>query len=213
MDKTEIYISLDQSVLVPNKKVCLEDISTLFCIDTNLLNNIKSIELFTFTDSEIDQKVITIMKIIEVIKQKFPNVTVINTGAPETIIYYKNLKNTSKYAGKVKVFFLLLLAFFGTAYSIMSYNGDVGSITILQNIYQLFTGQTANQHNPWYIFGLLSYSIGLCIGMIVFFNHGINSNKADDPTPLQVQMRLYEGDVNSTIILNSERNGKTLDIK
>ena len=48
--------------------------------------------------------------------------------------------------------------------------------------------------------------------MIVFFNHGINHKKTDDPTPLQVQMRLYEEDVNKTIIMNSSRNGNTIDV-
>ena len=55
------------------------------------------------------------------------------------------------------------------------------------------------------------YSIGLCVGMITFFNHGINQKDTDDPTPLQVQMRLYEQNVNQSIILDSERNNKTID--
>ena len=48
--------------------------------------------------------------------------------------------------------------------------------------------------------------------MITFFNHGINHKNTDDPTPLQVQMRLYEQNVNQSIIIDSGRNKDTLDV-
>ena len=48
--------------------------------------------------------------------------------------------------------------------------------------------------------------------MIIFFNHGINNKDTDDPTPLQVQMRLYEQNVNQAIIIDSDRNRETIDV-
>ena len=53
---------------------------------------------------------------------------------------------------------------------------------------------------------------GLFFGMLLFFNHGLNHKKADDPTPLQVQMRLYERDVNDAIVVDSAREGTSLDV-
>lgn len=117
-----------------------------------------------------------------------------------------------KLNGKVKAVLLMVLAFFGTAYSIMSYNGDVGAIDLLKNLYELFTGKTGTEGDIGLSFGIIAYSLGLAIGMIVFFNHGINKKDIDDPTPLQVQMRLYEEDVNKAIIVNSERKNQTIDV-
>ena len=72
----------------------------------------------------------------------------------------------------------------------MSYNGDVDAVTLLNDLYILFTGDR-NGSTVGQILGIVAYSLGLCAGMIIFFNHGINKKSTDDPTPLQVQMRLY----------------------
>lgn len=51
----------------------------------------------------------------------------------------------------------------------------------------------------------IAYSLGLFIGIIVFFNHGAKKKFSDDPTPLQVQMRQYEQEVNQTVITDASR--------
>ena len=94
----------------------------------------------------------------------------------------------------------------------MSYNGDVGSKELLEKLYTLFTGNPSKENPKGLSLGIIMYSVGLCIGMIIFFNRGINKKNADDPTPLQVQMRLYEQDVNQSIIIDSGRNKETIDV-
>ena len=162
-------------------------------------------------DKEQSQIVITAMKLISLISGEFENIHVESIGSPETIVYYKNLKAGTKAKGKLKALFLILIAFLGTAYSIMSYNGDVGTADLLSNIYNIFTGKEGDIGDIGYAAGVFAYSIGLTLGMIIFFNHGINKCNTDDPTPLQVQMRLYEQDVNNCIILDSNREKKTID--
>ena len=116
------------------------------------------------------------------------------------------------WTGKIKAGALMLLAFLGTAFSIMSYNGDAGISDLMEDLYVMFTGNTPVPGDIGPVMGIVSYSIGLCVGMIIFFNHGINKNKTDDPTPLQVQMRLYEQDVNKCIVVDSSRKDKTIDV-
>ena len=58
----------------------------------------------------------------------------------------------------------------------------------------------------------ISYSIGIPIGIIVFFNHFSKIKINSDPTPLQVQLRLYEQDENTAIIKNASREKKTIDV-
>ncbi len=212
MEQKALYISLEQSTMVSARKVHIGDIATIFCTNQDISFQVKNMELFVFPNTEQDQAVVTIMKIIEVIETTIKNVSVTSIGSPETIVYYRNLTVQNKRSGKLKAIMLMVLAFFGTAYSIMSYNGDVGAIDLLDNIYQLLTGTQAIQGSPGPTAGIISYSVGLCIGMIVFFNHGINKNSVNDPTPLQVQMRLYEEDVNKAIIVDSSRKNKTIDV-
>lgn len=212
MCNTTIYISLGQSTMVPSRKVTIKDIAKVLCSDRNIQNTVSSLPVITFNDTEQDQAVITVLKLIELIGKKYPEISVEAIGSPETIVYYRNLSYTKKLTGKIKAFALLLLAFFGTAFSIMSYNGDAGIKNLMLDLYTIFTGQTNTRGQIGPLLGILAYSVGLCIGMIIFFNHGINNKKTDDPTPLQVQMRLYEQDVNKCIVVDSSRKDKTIDV-
>lgn len=211
MEQKTIYLSLSQSMMVTARQVHIEDIATVFCTDPEIRYQVQNIELFTFPNTEQDQVVITALALIQKITKLYGNCTVENIGKPETIVYYRNLKASTKRSGLVKEIFLMILAFFGTAYSIMSYNGDVGAIDLLNNLYTLFTGETASS-TAGNILGAIGYSLGLFIGMLVFFNHGLNKKLTHDPTPLQVQMRLYERDVNDTITIDSARKKKTIDV-
>jgi len=212
MERNTLYIALSQSTLVNSRKVHIKDISTLFCADTSITNIVGNIELMIFSNTEQDQVVITVMKLIELINSQYKNINIVNIGETETIVYYRNLKPTTKMSGRIKAVFVMILAFFGTGYSIMSYNNDTDAIGLLNKLYELFTGNRALPETVGNPLGAISYSIGLLIGMVIFFNHGINKKNTDDPTPLQVQMRLYEQDVNQCIIIDSERNNKTIDV-
>ena len=54
----------------------------------------------------------------------------------------------------------------------------------------------------------ISYSLGLSVGIILFFNHFAGKKITMDPTPLEVQMKQYEQDVSTAIIQENIRKGK-----
>ena len=58
----------------------------------------------------------------------------------------------------------------------------------------------------------LFYSVGLALGIFLFFNHVPGKKVTNEPTPIQVQMRLYEQDVNRTFLLGASRKGEELDV-
>jgi stage V sporulation protein AA len=58
----------------------------------------------------------------------------------------------------------------------------------------------------------LFYCIGLAVGIIVFFNHIGKKKITSDPTPIQVEMRKYEKDVDTTFIENAGRKGHEHDV-
>ena len=74
----------------------------------------------------------------------------------------------------------------------------------LKKIYEQFTG------NPSSGFTVLEvmYSVGIGIGVVFFFNHFGRRRITEDPTPMEVQMRLYEDDVDSTVIEQERRKEK-----
>ena len=97
--------------------------------------------------------------------------------------------------------FISLASFFGAAFSIMTFNTDVDVGTLFKQIYQQVTGNISSGFTILEI----SYSIGLAAGVLFFFNHFGRKKFSTDPTPMQVQMRQYEDDVNTTLLEESSR--------
>ena len=208
-DNKTLYIALEQSIAVQKKDITIGDIATIFCANCDISFEAEKIKVFSFTGREEEQQVVSIMKLIQLISCKIKNVSIESIGSPETIVYYKNTSGKSKITTKLKAGFLILVAFLGAGFSIMSYNTDITVEKLLINLHELYIGEAPSGPS----IGMFAYSIGLLIGVIIFFNHGIMHKLTDDPTPLQVQMRLYEQDVNQTVITDSKRNNKTLDVK
>lgn len=85
----------------------------------------------------------------------------------------------------------------------MSFHSDAQMATVFENYYYIFFNEKVE--NPMIID--LPYSIGLAVGIIVFFNHFSGKKVTDDPTPIEVEMSNYESEVTDNIIdtLNTER--------
>ena len=86
----------------------------------------------------------------------------------------------------------------------MVFNNDVGVDDVFARTYELLTGQPSSGYTVME----LMYSVGIAVGVIVFYNHFGKKRFTDDPTPIEVQMRLYEDDINTTIIEDISRNKK-----
>ena len=54
---------------------------------------------------------------------------------------------------------------------------------------------------------------GLALGITVFFNHFAKWKLNTDPTPLEVEMRLYEDNISKTLIQNDGRKEQGIDVQ
>lgn len=207
-----IYFSLSSSIMLNRLPIHLGDIATIYCTDNALKQKIEDIDVPLTLSNDKQQGVVTALKIIELITRQEGNIQINPIGSEQVVVYYKPLKEKKSFSKYFKSIILIIVAFFGTGYSIMSYNGDVDTNSLLNDLYKLFTGDSSVDSDFVLNCGIISYSLGLCIGMIIFFNHGINKNSQYDPTPLEVQMRSYEQEVNNCIVVNSERKKETIDV-
>lgn len=108
----------------------------------------------------------------------------------------------------LKTVILCILIFFGAAFTIMAFNNDVGVTDVFAKFYQQITGMESNGITELEI----CYSIGLAVGIIVFFNHVGHKKITHDPTPIQIEMRKYETDLDTAFINNAERRGHSVDV-
>lgn len=90
----------------------------------------------------------------------------------------------------------------------MAFHNDISIGKIFGQVYELVMGKEADGFTILEV----AYSLGLAVGIILFFNHVGGRRITKDPTPIEVEMRVYETDVNKALIETADREGKSIDV-
>ena len=196
-----LYIQTDENMEVHHPHVYLQDIVKMSCSNSKILNRLRVLPVASLDPKRPGRYVLSAMDLIREIQKKEPDLEITHIGEPSFIITYQTKPNTSTAWCWCKVIFVCLASFFGAAFSIMTFNNDVDVPALFRQITAQVTGQDGSSFPALAI----SYSVGIGLGVLFFFNHFGHIKLTDDPTPMQVQMRLYENDVNTTIIEDQER--------
>lgn len=196
-----LHIQLEENVEVHHPHIYLQDIAKLSCNNPKVLNRVRVMPVTNLNPDKPGRYVMSVMDLVKEIQQKEPNLDINTIGKPDFIITYQKEPMPNLVWRWCKVIFVCLATFFGAAFSIMTFNNDVDVPALFRQIYLQVTGQTSNNFTILEI----SYSVGIGLGVLFFFNHFGRLKLTDDPTPMQVQMRLYENDVNTTIIEDADR--------
>ncbi len=207
MKESVVYIKIDQNIQVNNKKIYLEDIAKLYSPDIGLLHDLQCLVVLLIDSDEDKKYFFSIMKLIEIIVTRHPEVEIINLGETEFIISYEKPKKPKKWLEYMKTAFAGLVIFFGGAFSIMTFNEDASISDIFDKVYRMVMG---SEKSGWSAMEI-GYSIGIAVGVILFFNHFSKVKLNKDPTPMQIEMRKYEKDINSTLIQDENREGNIID--
>ena len=209
-----LHLKIDQNTIVTERHVKLSDIAKMECTNEAVLRQLKQKQIYMFTDA-IDTKrqknvmrVFSVLKIIEQIHEDYPDLQISNEGEKDFIIEYVPDRNKPKWVDAIKTVLLCVIIFFGAAFTIMAFNNDVSVGDVFTRFYEQVTGVPSNGVTELEI----CYSIGLAIGITIFFNHVGRKKITSDPTPIQVQMRKYEKDIDTTFIENAERKGHSIDV-
>lgn len=208
MANTVLYLKAEQNAEVMDAHVCVKDIASVYCADKNVCARVKALRVHKFHEEEKKRQVISVLKVIELIEKECPEVSVENLGENATLI---ELVNVNKHKGAVqwlKMIFVAAISFFGTSFTIMAFHNDISINKIFSRVYELVMGYPTDGYSILEI----SYSIGLAAGIILFFNHIGGRRITKDPTPIEVEMRVYETDVNKALIETADREGKTIDV-
>ncbi|HEY2421975.1 MAG TPA: stage V sporulation protein AA [Neobacillus sp.] len=204
MEKT-IYIRMRNRVQArEDEHVLLKDVAQIIAPETDLaiLQN-----MLIYQVSEMDKNIVIIdvMKVINQITDVFKEREIQTIGPVQTIIevMYKKKKVSLP-------FFLLIwfLLFFGSAMAIMNFHDDVSMKNVQEKLYTIVTG--VKKSKP--LFFQIPYSIGLGIGMILFFNHVFKKRINEEPSPLEVEMFNYQMDLDNYVIIHENKESmKHLD--
>lgn len=208
MRQETIYIKGEQNVEVQHPDVTLGDIVQFECSNPEVLPKLRTLKIMKFQEEKGHRCVISILKIMECIHKQYPAYDLQNVGEADIIVTYEKQKKENVVLHWLKVLSVVAITFAGAAFSIMTFNNDVNTTTLFGQIYELVMGSPTDGFTVLE----LMYCVGLIVGILIFFNH-FGGNKFDvDPTPLEVEMRLYENDIQTTLIENYSRKGQELDV-
>ena len=101
-----------------------------------------------------------------------------------------------------------MVIFFGTAFTIAAFHNDIGITDVFEQLYTQVTGR----EKPAVSVLEICYSLGLAAGNLVFFNHVGRKKLTHDLTPIQVQMRKYEKDVDTAFVEEVSREDQNIDV-
>ncbi|MGN0159111.1 MAG: stage V sporulation protein AA [Brotaphodocola sp.] len=207
--KKTVYLNLQQITEVTEKDVFLKDIATVYCSDPVIENKCRAAKIKTIRDDKCWRYVESSLDVIRLLEKIDSSIEVNNVGEVDFIIDYQPPQKPKKIWQWIKTLFVCLVSFFGAAFAIMTFNNDVSVSKVFQEVYRLIIGQEASG----FTIMELTYSLGLAFGILVFFNHFAKWKLNTDPTPLEVEMRLYEDNISKTLIQNDSRKEQGIDVQ
>jgi len=234
-----VYLKPGKNTEVHGKDVFLNQVAQVWCRDKGLESKCKAIKVMTIHTNQEDRFVLTALQLVEMIQKLDSHAEVEILGAQELIIDYQPKVRKIGMIDWIKTGFVCLIVFFGGAFAIMTFNNDGSVSEIFQDVDRLLLGsengdsimnasdvqgsagskpeETSFQGDGKKTVGVLtleiSYSVGLIVGVTLFFNHFGKRKVTLDPTPIEVQMRLYEDQVDTTVIQNASRKESGVDTK
>ena len=209
-----LYLKIDRNSCVNHPNVLLSDVAKVECENEVLLRKVKQLPIYHFEGNSNGQSKHTtvsmsILRVIQLIHATCSGVIVVNEGEADFVIEYQKKQETHGVLDKIKIVVLCVIVFFGSAFSIMAFNNDVSIPELFDQFYYQVMGVEASGVNALDV----SYCVGLTLGIMVFFNHAGNKKITADPTPLQVEMRKYENDLDMTFIENASRGERNIDVE
>ena len=196
-----LYLATEKNVKVGSEAVALGDIAKLSCSNPRVLAKAQTLKVMQIPKGQYGRYVVTAISLVVLVQKHLEQVEVTHMGEPEFLITFEKPSPGSRLWPWIKTALVCLVTFFGSAFSIMTFNTDVDVAGLFDHIYQQFTG------NPEKGFTILeiAYSVGIGRGVVFFFNHFGPRKLTQDPTPMEVEMRVYEDQVNTTLIDQEDR--------
>ena len=199
-----VYLKCLRSAKVSELNVYLSDICSLRCANAKTAAKLKAIIVWRFDPKKQKRHVVSTLRLVELMEEKCPGITVEIIGETEVLIEYVVNANMPIVLRVAKILLVCFVSFLGTAFTIMAYHNDIGINAIFGEMYRIVLNEKPQGFNALE----LAYSLGVTIGMLLFFNHAGGGTITEDPTPIQVAMRTYEKDVDGALMETAQRTGE-----
>ena len=137
--KKILYLKIEQCVEVAKRDVTVADVAKLECSESPIVNRLKTEKLFFMDNEKNSRRVVSVMYVIEKIHEIYPELEVQNLGEADFVVSY-HPKKQSQVLEKMKIGLVCAVSFFGSMFSMMTFNEDVSTRDSFQKLYTWVMG-------------------------------------------------------------------------
>ena len=124
----DIYIKPDKKIkLTKTGGVYIKDIADIYT-ESTIKSRVEKIKIMEIKENKNMCYLVSVIDIINAIDKALPGNTINNVGEMDTIVEYSIPKKKSKVWQYVKIIFVALVLFAGSATAIMSFHSDAHGI-------------------------------------------------------------------------------------
>ncbi len=196
-----LFLKLRKKLSVkPHTVIALGDICQLYW-DGMKEKTLAKLPVYQVKPEDGDLIIIDIMQVIKKLKNIHPELSLEVQGSAQIIVEVDNPRRTPN---TLLVALVWVILFIGSGLAIMNFHTDVSMLQVHQRIYYLLTGKVNNQ--PLLL--QIPYSIGVGLGMVLFFNHIFRRRINEEPSPLEVELFLYQQSLDQYYIQHENKENE-----
>lgn len=195
--KGTVFLKMRHRIQVqPNATVRLGDVAQV--IANERMDELRRVPIYTVKKKDRNIVIIDVMHVMKTLLAVVPHVDVQLLGPSQTIV---EVVYEKKRWGYLYVPVVWLLLFVGSGLAIMNFHEDVSMQQVQQRLYRVITGKEVVKP-LWF---QIPYSLGLGLGMILFFNHFFKKRINEEPSPLEVEMFQYQQSLDQYVIMHENK--------
>nr|WP_206529524.1 stage V sporulation protein AA [Brevibacillus sp. SYP-B805] len=184
----------------PRDVITLGDICQLYW-DGKREETLRQLPVYHVKPEDGELIIIDIMQVISTLRTAYPDVPLEVQGASQIIVEVRSPRKTPK---PLLVALVWLVLFIGSGMAIMNFHTDVSMLQVHQRLHLLLTGRE-DQHPLWL---QIPYSVGIGLGMILFFNQIFRKRIHEEPSPLEVELFLYQQSLDQYYIQHENKENE-----
>ncbi|HLQ70989.1 MAG TPA: stage V sporulation protein AA [Bacillota bacterium] len=193
-----VYLRLKKYLAIQKRRpIQLRDIAHL-STSSNHKSALENEMLYRMRKEDQELLIIDGFLVIEHLNDFYPDLEFQLIGPSHTTI---RVEGQTRHTPILLVCFVWILLFIGTAMAIMNFHYDVSMEEVQIRLHYLFTGEQTD-HPLWI---QIPYSLGLGMGMLLFFNHWFQKRFNEEPSPLEVEVFNYQQDIDNYVYHKENR--------
>ncbi|WP_168119208.1 stage V sporulation protein AA [Paenibacillus sp. HB172176] len=197
--RSVLYLRLKKRIYMkPLQLITLGQVARILTDEPEKERMLHKLQIYKHAKSDGNRVVIDLLQIVKAVRQALPNATIEAYGDPQVLLMVSEKEVKPRYVVLVLAWLLL---FFGAGLAIMNFHTDVSMKAVHIRIVELITGEKT-QHPLWF---QIPYSFGIGLGMVLFFNHLFRKRFNEEPNPLEVELFMYQENVNAYVIADEMR--------